>query len=99
MGTFRTSGGNSIAQTEYADMIIEANDAIPFRINIMTCVFMYIILAGFLVLPSSFPTIETDVEGSNKLSQVVHFARNVPLYVPFFPLVPLFKPKKWSLRP
>jgi hypothetical protein len=51
---------------------------------------MWIVLAGFLVLPSSFPNIQTILGDSNKLSKVVRVARNVPLYVPFFPLVPLF---------
>jgi hypothetical protein len=91
MITFGTSGGNSIAQTEYTDMVFES---IPFRFNIMTCVSMWIVLAGFLVLPSSFPTIQTIVGDSNKLSEVVRVARNVPLYVPFFPLAPFFKAKK-----
>jgi hypothetical protein len=93
MGTFGTSAGNSIAQTEYTDMVFEA---IPFRINVMTCVFMWTVLAGFLVLPSSFPDIQTILGDSNKLSKVVRVARNIPLYVPFFPLVPLFNAKKGS---
>jgi hypothetical protein len=57
---------------------------------------LWIVLAGFLVLPSSFPDIQT-ILGNNKLSKVVRVARNVPLYVPFFPLGPLFKAKKVPL--
>jgi hypothetical protein len=93
--TFGTSGGNSIAQTEYTDMVFES---IPFRFNVMTCCFMWIVLAGFLVLPSSFPTIETILGDSTKFSKVVRLVqtRNIPVYVPFFPLVPLFKAKKDS---
>lgn len=83
-----TSGGN--IETPYFRMLSEP---IPFRFNVMTCVCLWIVLAGFLVLPSSFPTIQTlvDEAQSNKLNKVVRFARNIPLYVPFFPLVLLFK--------
>jgi len=91
--TFGTSAGNSIAQTEFTDMVFES---IPFRFNVMTCVFMWIVLAGFLVLPSSFPNIQTILGDSNKLSKVVRVARNVPLYVPLFPLFTLFKAKRGS---
>jgi hypothetical protein len=90
MKTFGTSAGGSIAQTDYTDMVFEP---IPFRYNVMTCFCMWIVLAGFLVLPSSFPDIQTILGNSNKLGKVVHITRNVPLYVPFFPLAPLFKQK------
>lgn len=93
MRTFGTSAGNSIAQTEYTDMVFED---IPLWSNVMTCVLMWIVLAGFLVLPSSFPNIQTIVGDSNKLTKVVHDAQHIPLYVPFFPLVPLCKAKKGS---
>ena len=89
MRTFGTSAG-SIAQTEYTDMVFEA---IPFRFNVLTCVCMWTVLAGFLVLPSSFPNIQTILGKSNELNKVVRVARNIPLYVPFFPLVPLLKAK------
>lgn len=74
--TFGTSAGNSIAQTDYTDMVFES---IPFRFNVMTCVFMWIVLAGFLVLPSSFPNIQTILGHSNELSKVVRVTRNIPL--------------------
>ena len=94
--TFATSAGNSI-QTEYTDMIFEASEAIPFRINVMTCLFMWIVLAGFLVLPCSFPTIQMIVGDTNKLSKVVRVARNIPVYAPFLPLVPLLEKNKFFL--
>jgi hypothetical protein len=64
--------------------------------NVMAQVFLWILLAGFLVLPSTFPNIQTIVKGSGTLTKVVHTARNVPLYVPSFPLVPLFPIKEAS---
>ena len=93
--TGRSGTTDSIAKTKYADMIF-GSEEVPFRFNVMTCVFMWIVLAGFLVLPSSFPTIEKIAGDSGKLKSVVGFARNIPLYVPFFPLVPLFKARKGS---
>ena len=65
--------------------------------NIMAQVFLWILLAGFLILPTSFPNIQTIVKGSGTLTKVVHEVRNVPAYVPSFPLVshsPFFQPKK-----
>jgi hypothetical protein len=91
-GTIGGTGGTGVSgQTQYTDMIFEE---IPFRFNVMTFVFMWIVLAGFLVLPSSFPKIQTILGDSNKLCRVVRVARNIPLYVAFFLLVPLFKEKR-----
>ncbi len=92
--TFGTSG-NSIAQTEYTDMVFES---IPFHIVVVTSVFMWIVLAGFLMLPSSFPTIQTILWKSNELGKVVRFARNIPLYVSSSYLSP-FQSKERSLLP
>ena len=97
--TFGTNAGNSIAQTEYTDMVFEE---IPFHFDVMTCIFMWIVLAGFLILPTSFPELQTILQhstvNSDKLTKVVRVARNIPLYVSFFPPVPLFKPRNWFLR-
>ncbi|KAN0111391.1 hypothetical protein V8E52_008547 [Russula decolorans] len=78
-GTIGGTGGTGVSgQTQYTDMIFEE---IPFRFNVMTFVFMWIVLAGFLVLPSSFPKIQTILGDSNKLCRVVRVARNIPLLV------------------
>ena len=91
-GTFGGSAGTGtgIVQSQYTDMVFEG---IPFRFNVMTFVFMWIVIAGFLVLPSSCPKIQTILGDSNKLCKVVRVARNIPLYVPFLPLVPFLKRK------
>jgi hypothetical protein len=47
--------------------------------NFMAQVFLWILLAGFLVLPSTFPNIQTIVKDSTTLTKVVHTVRNVPL--------------------
>lgn len=48
-------------------------------VNILAYVFMWIVLAGFLVLPGSFPQIQTIVNKSGELRKVVQFMRNIPL--------------------
>lgn len=92
MGTFVTSlsAGGSIAQTEYTDMVFES---IPFWINSITNLFLWIVLAGFLVLPSSFPNIPPGWQSNeaNDLRKALRIARNIPLFVPFFPVAPLLK--------
>jgi hypothetical protein len=48
-------------------------------VNILAYLFMWIVLAGFLVLPGSFPQIQTIVDKSGELRKVVQFMRNIPL--------------------
>jgi hypothetical protein len=47
--------------------------------SILAGVFMWIVLAGFLVLPGSFPEIQNFVNSSGELGKVVRFMRNIPL--------------------
>jgi len=47
--------------------------------NILAGVFMWIVLAGFLVLPASFPKIENLVNKSGEISKIVASMRNLPL--------------------
>ena len=61
--------------------------------SILAGVFMWIVLAGFLVLPASFPEIQNLVNKSGEISKIVRFMRNIPLYVLLFPLIPLFDPQ------
>jgi hypothetical protein len=78
-----------------APMGLITDDAPPSDFyNIMAQVFLWILLAGFLILPSSFPNIQTIVKGSGTLTKVVNDVRNTPAYVPSFPLVPLRPTKK-----
>ena len=62
--------------------------------SIMAQVFLWILLAGFLVLPSTFPNIQTIMKSSDTLTGVMLTVRNVPLYVPSLPLVPILPTKK-----
>ena len=63
-------------------------DEPPNLFNILAWIFMWIVLAGFLVLPSSFPQIEEHVNSSGEIAKAVKFTQNIPLYVLFFPLSP-----------
>ena len=82
--------GDHVVKTRYLMMVL---DEPPNIFNILAWIFMWIVLAGFLVLPSSFPQIEEHVNPSNQLAKVVNFTQNIPLYVFFFPLSPLFDPR------
>jgi hypothetical protein len=89
--TFATLGsvgtGNTIPRTEFTDMVFEP---VPLLYSVLSYVFMWTMLAGFLVLPTTFPYIEMILKNS-ELGKELHSARNIPVYVPSFPLVPLFK--------
>jgi hypothetical protein len=65
-------------------MVIEP---VPMLHNFMAGFFMWIVLAGFLVLPTTFPNIiKSKVESSAELSKALKIVRNVPLYVLSFSL-------------
>jgi hypothetical protein len=59
-------------------------EPVPFLYTALSSAFMWIVLAGFLVLPTTFPNIQTILKESEELSKVLHVARNLPLYVPSF---------------
>ena len=85
MKSSRTSRSiSTIAPSEYTDMIFEP---ISSWNNFWTNIFLWIILAGFLVLPSTFPNLETIVENADQkesgdLHKVLHLVRHVSVYVP-----------------
>jgi hypothetical protein len=67
-------------------------EPVPSLHNVLASVFMWTLLASFLVLPTTFPDIEI-AEGSEKFGKMLHIARNAPLYVPSL-LSALFESKK-----
>lgn len=56
--------------------------------------FTWILLAGFLVLPSSFSSLEDIETNSGELRKVLQAIRNIPLYVSFSPLISLLQTTK-----
>jgi hypothetical protein len=59
-GTPKAGGtGNTIAPSPYITMVLEP---VSIWYDVLSNVFMWIILAGFLVLPSTFPNLEKIVD-------------------------------------
>jgi hypothetical protein len=56
--------------------------------NVMAQIFLWTLLAGFLVLPSTFTNVQKSVVCSNTLTEVVRDVRNISAYVPSFHLSP-----------
>jgi hypothetical protein len=56
-------------------------ESVPFIYNILSCIFHWIILAGFLVLPTSFPNLQKLAENTGKIDNVFKDARNIPVLV------------------
>ncbi len=89
----RTLGGSSNSmQTEYADMVFED---VPFRYNVLASVLSWVVLAGFLVLPTTFPEIEMIMKNSHKMDPPpeLRSMERIPLYVPFTLLAPRLQSK------
>lgn len=59
---------------------------------IFASIFTWILLAGFLVLPSSFSELESIETNSGELRKVLQAIRNLPLYVPSPPHLSPFEP-------
>ncbi|KAN0113548.1 hypothetical protein V8E52_007612 [Russula decolorans] len=68
-------GAARVVLARYGKMLLESHDFF----SILASIFMWIVLAGFLVLPGSFPEIQNFVNKQHELSKVVRFMRNIPL--------------------
>jgi len=66
-------------------------EEIPVWCYIFASFFTWIMLAGFLVLPSSFSDLEEIQTDSGELRKVLQVIRNIPLYVPYSPLISITK--------
>jgi len=83
--TDSTAGSISIVQSKYTDMVFED---VPRLHNILAWLFTWILLAGFVVLPSTFSTLEEFPINSSGFQKVLHSIQNLPMYVFSFSLVP-----------
>ncbi|KAI0134074.1 hypothetical protein BJ170DRAFT_678989 [Xylariales sp. AK1849] len=77
--------GNTSFQTRYMEMLLSL-DTIPRMHNIYASFFSWILLAGFVVFPGTFTSIEdlsteTDVQVVTAASTVLNSVKNVPLLV------------------
>jgi hypothetical protein len=77
-GGTSVSGSASIVKSQYTDMVFEE---VPRIYNILSFFFTWIILAGFIVLPGTFNTLE-EID-SNTVKKVVHTIQHLPLYASF----------------
>ncbi|KAI0002449.1 hypothetical protein BJV74DRAFT_765387 [Russula compacta] len=73
-----TSGSSSIVQSRYADMVFEE---VPRMHNLLSGLFTWIVLAGFVVLPGTFSTLESFPTKSGELEKVLHDVQHLPLLV------------------
>jgi hypothetical protein len=69
------------ALSRYDDMVL-ATERVPFWNNILAGFFSWLLLAGFLVLPGSFSSLDKIPASSDTTRKVIHAVRNLPLYVP-----------------
>jgi hypothetical protein len=69
------------ALSRYDDMVL-ATEHVPFWNNILAGFFSWLLLAGFLVLPGSFSSLDKIPTSSGTTRKVIHAVRNLPLYVP-----------------
>lgn len=69
--------GGSIVKSQYTDMVFEE---VPRVYSILSFFFTWILLAGFIVLPGTFNTLEG--VDSTTVKKVLHTIQHLPLYVP-----------------
>jgi len=76
----KSVGSGSIAQTKYTNMVFEN---VPLFDNILATFFTWLVLAGFIVLPNTFTTLEAIGDTANAnvgtVGKVLRAARNLPL--------------------
>jgi len=74
-------------------------EEVPFRYNILASVLSWIVLAGFLILPTAFPEIEMIMKNSHKMNPPpeLRFLEKLSLYVPLSPFLHPSPNQKWSL--
>ena len=68
-------GATRVVLVRYGKMLLTAHDFF----SILAGICMWIVLAGFLVLPGSFPKMQNVVNDSHNLSKVVGFMQHIPL--------------------
>ena len=69
--------GGSIVKSQYTDMVFEE---VPRTYSILSFFFTWILLAGFIVLPGTFDTLERI--DSTTVKKVLHTIQHLHLYVP-----------------
>ena len=91
--TWISAGSDSIVLSRYTEMVFEE---VPGFYTFLSCFFTWILLAGFVVLPGTFATLDSFETPSGELGKILRTIRHLPLYVPFL-LAPLFKPGRMHI--
>lgn len=65
-------------QSRYANMLIEV-DQVPFAHTVLVAFFQWLVLAGYLVVPGTFTSLETSNAFQHSSSVVIRTIQNPPL--------------------
>jgi hypothetical protein len=82
-GSGGSSGSMSVVQSRYTDMVFEE---VPRTHNLLSGLFTWVLLAGFVVLPGTFSTLEGFQSTSGEFQKVLRSIHHLPLCVHFFRL-------------
>lgn len=80
-GSVGSSGSSGVVRSRYAEMVFEE---VPRTHNLLSGLFTWILLAGFVVLPGTFTTLENNSTTSGEVNKVLHSIHHVSLCVHFF---------------
>jgi hypothetical protein len=79
-GSSGSSGSVSVVQSRYTDMVFEE---VPRTQNLLSSLFTWTLLAGFVVLPGTFSTLEGIQSKSGEFEKVLHSIHHLPLCAHF----------------
>jgi len=72
-----SAGSISVVQSQYSDMVFEM---VPRTHNLLSSLFTWILLAGFVVLPGTFTHLE-NIQESGEVERVLQSLHNLPLLI------------------
>ena len=79
-GSTGSTGSSGIVRSRYAEMVFED---VPRAHNLLSGLFTWILLAGFVVLPGTFASLESNSTTAGEFNKVLHSIHHVSLCVHF----------------
>ena len=76
--------------SQYTEMVIESVDSVSFGYTVLSAFLHWVILAGFLILPTTFNDLQKIAVNSSTFDKALHAVRHIPLYVPSLLFLLLF---------
>ena len=64
--------------SQYTEMVIESVESVSFRCTILSCFLHWVILAGFLILPTTFDDLQKIAVNSSAFDKALHAMRHIP---------------------